>query len=339
MGKLPYYNMRQLLSYNAVYNFAVGGRGIGKTYAAKKYAISKAIANNEQFIYLRRYNTEMVAKNTFFADIEHEFPGHSFRIMGNNAVIAPTDNPTKNTEWDKIGEFFPLSKAQSRKSVNYKQVHTIIFDEFILENGITRYLPEEVDAFNGLYSTVDRWNDRVKVFFLANAVRITNPYFLAFDIVPETGKRFYSRADGFAVFEIIDSQAFSEQVATTRFGAYINRSQFGEYALNNIFRDNGDVFVESRPAGCFYIGSVETNRGVVAIWQTSLEYGPLHYFVSSKRPRKEMIWTTNKESHRESTILCNKNGEPIRRFKSAYNTGRMRFTDVPARNIFIGLYE
>ena len=84
---LEFYNFSEVLSQNAVYNFIIGGRGLGKTYGAKKHVIKKFLRHGEQFIYLRRYKTEMGAKSSFFADIMEEFPGEVFRVEGHLAQI------------------------------------------------------------------------------------------------------------------------------------------------------------------------------------------------------------------------------------------------------------
>src|SRR5438874_13310172 len=68
--KYPYYSFTRLLSCNAVINMAVGGRGIGKSYGAKKLAIDKWIERRDQFIYLRRFTEELIARDTFSASIQ-----------------------------------------------------------------------------------------------------------------------------------------------------------------------------------------------------------------------------------------------------------------------------
>ena len=69
--QFSYYNYSKLYSYNCTYNFLIGARGLGKTYGIKKKAIKDAIRRGDMFIYLRRYEGEIVAAApTFFADIE-----------------------------------------------------------------------------------------------------------------------------------------------------------------------------------------------------------------------------------------------------------------------------
>ena len=54
-----YYDFGKLLSRNGVFNMVVGARGVGKTYGAKLMVMRNAIEKDEEFVYLRRYKTEM----------------------------------------------------------------------------------------------------------------------------------------------------------------------------------------------------------------------------------------------------------------------------------------
>ena len=161
----PWYDFKRIDSYNATFNFIGGGRGIGKTYGAKKKAIRRAIKTGEQFIYLRRYKTEITAsKATFFADIAQEFPNYEFRIQGSVAQMAPNSTAEdKKRAWQTIGHFVALSTAQAQKGVSYHLVTTIIFDEFIIEKGNMQYLPNEAVVMTNFYSTVDRYQDKTRV--------------------------------------------------------------------------------------------------------------------------------------------------------------------------------
>ena len=99
-----WYDYNKILSYNAVYNMVVGPRGNGKTYGAKKRCIKKAIHGRGNFIYLRRYQSEIVpAKETFFTDIAHEFPNAEFRINGNKGEYTwDIDKDSKNKKWNLL---------------------------------------------------------------------------------------------------------------------------------------------------------------------------------------------------------------------------------------------
>ena len=66
-----WYSYALVLSYNAMLNFIIGERGVGKSYGIKKHVIKRFIKKNRKFIYLRRYETELdksLKDNEFFKD-------------------------------------------------------------------------------------------------------------------------------------------------------------------------------------------------------------------------------------------------------------------------------
>ena len=82
-----FWNINNSVSYNALFNFIIGNRGIRKTYGMKNYVINKFIKKGEQFIYLRRYKTEIKRINTFFDDMSKNFPETDFKVQGKNFYI------------------------------------------------------------------------------------------------------------------------------------------------------------------------------------------------------------------------------------------------------------
>ena len=81
-----FYSYDKVLSYNAFLNILIGERGVGKTYGAKKYVINRFLKKNKQFVYIRRYETDLIesvgssSDNKFFEQIKNEFPDHKFEI-------------------------------------------------------------------------------------------------------------------------------------------------------------------------------------------------------------------------------------------------------------------
>lgn len=100
--KFSYYSFSNVLSYGGVFNMVMGARGLGKTYGAKKIVIKNAINKGQQFIYLRRYKTELKGRASFFADIADEFPDEEFRVEGQFARRKVGER------WETIGYFIPL---------------------------------------------------------------------------------------------------------------------------------------------------------------------------------------------------------------------------------------
>jgi hypothetical protein len=106
----PYYDFGPILSRNAAWNFIVGGRGIGKSYGAKKLAIKDYIRKGEQFIYLRRFEEELTARDQFFADVAWEFENEwDFRPNGNKFEIAPASSRDERTVYGAEKEVNTIS--------------------------------------------------------------------------------------------------------------------------------------------------------------------------------------------------------------------------------------
>ena len=138
--------------------------------------INRFIKKNEQFAYIRRYKSELKeAVPQFFESLQNndEFIDHSFKVNGNKFYC---DNKI-------CGYAMTLSTSQSLKSSNFSGVKTIIFDEFIIEEGQRKYyLPNEVFIFLNLLETIGRMRD-IRVFMLSNPANVfTNPYFIYFNL-------------------------------------------------------------------------------------------------------------------------------------------------------------
>lgn len=72
MNKKIYYSVDRVVSYNALLNLIIGERGVGKTYGFKTYAVKRFLNKGKQFVYMRRYETDLdasvgtTADNKFF---------------------------------------------------------------------------------------------------------------------------------------------------------------------------------------------------------------------------------------------------------------------------------
>ena len=54
-----YFTLQKIISYNALLNFIIGERGVGKSYDSKIFVAQRFIKRKKQFVYLRRYKTEL----------------------------------------------------------------------------------------------------------------------------------------------------------------------------------------------------------------------------------------------------------------------------------------
>ena len=346
----PYYDYRKLWSYNAVINFVVGGRGLGKTYGAKRQGIVNCIKRGEEFIYLRRYKEELkAARDTFFADIESEFPDYDSRLHGNKGQISKRleqrDNETdvefakrkKQREWVTACYFIALSVAQSQKSVAFPKVTLIIFDEFIIEAATnTGYLKNEVIAFLNFYNTVDRGQDKTRCLLLANSVSIMNPYFANWEIRPDKLPEISVSHEGFICCHFPDSAKFATSIYQTRFGKFIAGTEYADYAVGNQFKDAHDKLIADKTANAKYKYTLETEQGYFSVWY-DISLGT--FFVLSKRPGNERVLTMLPENMDKNKIRVTFNEHVIRSLRAAFNRGDVEFDKPSSRNAFTPIFD
>lgn len=339
-----YYNYDKICSYNGVFNFIIGMRGVGKSYGAKKRAVDRALKYNEQFIYIRRYKDELATgRDAFLADLlaKNAWPDWDFKMTSKKLLASPKKQPEgKDKKWQILGHFIPLSIAQTMKSVAFPNVHMMIFDEFIIEKGTIQYLPNEVIAMQNFYSTVDRGDDRVKVFFLANSVSIMNPYFNAYKIRPDTGKdkgkEFIKRHDGFIVVHIPTSEDFKSATLATRFGRFISDTEYADYAVGNKFADNTENLIAFKDATARYMYSLECKHGTFSIW-FDVMYS--RYFIQGKLPKSQKVFTLLPEKMDTHKTLLTFNDKLLGMLRTAFRQGNVWFDEPATRNVFAEVFS
>lgn len=231
-----YYNIAGLLSQRCVFNFVIGNRGGGKTYGGKKLVIKRFKNKGKQFVWVRRYRTELDTLSDFWADIRKEFPDDELTQVGDKLYI----------NGDLAGYLIALSTSMQLKSVAFPLVSTVIMDEFIIDKGRINYLRNEAHVFMELFETIARMREDVVAIFFGNAISIVNPYFDFFKVTPELGRR-YTKKNGICI-EFYFNEEFIAKKETTKFGRLIASTSYGEYNMKNKFLRDSDSFITARPA-------------------------------------------------------------------------------------------
>lgn len=317
-----FWDIHPCLTYDSLFNFIVGNRGGGKTYGSKKFCIERFLKYGEQFVYVRRYKTELKRINTFFDDILDEFPDHELKVNKSGEFYI---------DGQKAGFSIPLSTAKIEKSVPYPKVRTIIFDEFIIDKGNYKYIADEVTAFLELYETIARMRD-VRVLFLSNALTITNPYFLYFDLQLPYGKKNIWYKDEKLV-ELVAKDSFIAKKKQTRFGKVISGTPYGDYAIENKFLRDSDTFIEKKSGQCSFICSLVYNGMTYGIW---MSYAQGKVWMSYDYEKSNINrYALTKEDHTPNTVLLKslKHSRSFGIFEQAFTNGYLYFENMNIKNI------
>jgi hypothetical protein len=164
-----WYSSAKQLTYNRIFNFAVGIRGGGKTFNSLRECIEKHLKEKKngrqwEFIYLRRRVVDLddscngsKGDGDLFSDIRAKgfFEGHELKV-------AADKSGGYNFYCDGVimGYGKALSTAASRRSTSKPHVKRILYDEFLIDDTAAnmKYLNggEEYFLFLNFYETIAR---------------------------------------------------------------------------------------------------------------------------------------------------------------------------------------
>lgn len=318
---MAYWNIANSLSYNALFNFIVGARGVGKTYGAKKLAINRFLRDGSQFIYVRRYKQEFKRIKNFFDDIADDFPDHEFS----------SDRGLFKIDDEIAGYYLPLSTSKIEKSTPFPDVSLIIFDEFILDKGTYHYLPDEVTNFLELYSTVARKRDNVIVYFLSNALTVTNPYFLYFNLEPPSNKRGIKCKNDILI-EVVVNEEHAQEMLETRFGKIVAGTPYADYAFENDFLRDSEEFLGKKPQDAQFRFVIRYMGEEIGIWFSPTSY--TFYASEDINRQNEYCFAITLDDHTINTVLVKGMKSPIfKQFLKAYTLGKVVFETQNIKNI------
>jgi hypothetical protein len=364
LDESDYYSLHDVLSRNAMWNFILGARGLGKTYGAADYVLKKWLNKKWEFIYLRRTEEEVKkAKISFWNDMAQKYPQYVFRNEGmllqvcldpyeaqevtgdkkdGHTVDTGYRTLRKKLKWETCGYIIALSTAGALKSMPFPNVHTIIYDEIFptAHGNVGQYLSGETELFQEFYSTVDRWQDRVRVLALSNATNVANIYFSTYNIDAEhQNKAIQLYAKGYIAVEIADYKGFSSKVKNTRFGALIRDTEYGQYAIDNEFRNaHSELMGELDKRRDSYNYTIITNMGTMHIWSHPDSDFNTCAICTSIAPNHIRARTTVTSKVSPTCPLLSLRDALSKRLIQAYRGGTMRFESAEQQAIFMDLF-
>jgi len=320
-----WYNVNETLSYNALWNFILGNRGGGKTFALKELGVRKYKKTKRHFIYMRRTDADLEkCLDTFYKDIqEKKFPNDRFEIKGRELYMND----------ELVCYFIALSVSGNLKSVNYDTVDLIIYDEFIVDTSKQnqRYLRGEVEMLFNFYETVARLRDNVLLFCLANTVTKTNPYFIKLKLSTPYQKAICCKDD--KLVQMVEDPDFIKAKEESRFGKIIAGTQYAEYAIKNKFLLDDTNFVEKKTNEARYIFTFVYDGVQYGVW---IDYNVGLMFVNDiVDPCCRMIYCISQADHRPNTmLLMSKRKDPyLKMLQEQYGLGNVRFSGINVKNI------
>lgn len=182
---MKFYNLKNILKTDAIYNVIIGGRSNGKTYAVHEYALKRYWEHGEQLAIIRRYRDDFTGARGRSMFENQGSTGNVKRLTGGVYddiyyyrsawyLCKHTENGEMIRDDKPFCYGFSLSSMEHDKSTSYPDITTILFDEFITRN---MYLTDEFVVFMNVLSTIIRHRTNVKIFMVGNTVNKYCPYF------------------------------------------------------------------------------------------------------------------------------------------------------------------
>lgn len=329
-----YYNYDKLFSYPFILGFVIGERGCGKSFGAKLAVLKKFLKTGEQFIYLRRYKTELdTALSTFWDDIQSNgyFEDYDLKVKKSKMLTTFTCNKKV------CGYAVPLSTSNILKSTAFPEVSTIIFDEFLLDTGGTyRYLKHEVTLLLDCIETVFRLRDG-KTILLGNCLApYSSPYFAYWNLeLPADNAEFRTFKNGAILVNYIKNLQYREAKKKSRFGQLIDGTDYGRYAIDNVALRENNNFIEKKHPDSTFLGVIILNGVHIGIWFHKLG----NVYLSEKYdPNTINKFACDYTDHSEQTIFLNaRENYYLRMCLTAYKQGILKFENQKIKSIVIPL--
>ena len=205
MSDFQFYSLDRINAVGAQYNFLLGGRGCGKTYAVIKQSIEHFFETGEPFAYVRRYKESIQPSKVSSLlkphyDLIEKLSGGKYNCVKvwqqkfwleyrdeNGDLVEKNPNP--------LGFLVSLNTQDNDKGEDKGFVKYIIFDEVIARNG---YLRDEWAIFQNCMSSLIRHRTGTIIYLIANPISKFCLYFdeLGIDFnAAEQGKLYVIKYD------------------------------------------------------------------------------------------------------------------------------------------------
>ena len=178
------------------------------------------------------------------------------------------------------GKAVALSTSRMKKGNEYENYTSIFYDEFLIDKGVYHYLPNEVHIFLDLLDTVFRSREDVRVFCLANAISVINPYFIFWKIKPPSDTGIICKDD--ILVERVAPAEFVEEKEKSRFGKLISGTEYGDYNMHGVFINDSADFIEKKTGNCSYLYTIVYKGKSLGVW-ANFETGKMYVSRSVER--------------------------------------------------------
>ena len=345
--------------------FCVGNRRAGKSVGIGIFAIADFLLFGYQTVLIRRYKDDFVKKKAMEKFWMKAWPWiKEFPEIVKGDVklqeIYPLDL-VESFNWNEHTidflenkclidgrEFsFPcsLNMYNDFKNENFFNVHRLIYDEFVAEDGSR--LNNEVFALFNVYDTAARGREdalkSTSVVFISNSITNTNDFYTELGIDRELRtdtKRLHRPKRGYVLEKVMNNEAADEMansaIAAAMQGA-VGQRYLG-YSQNNEVKDD-ESFVERLDGNMRYLMNFRYDNKLYALkFDMS---NNLYYFTDDGvDEHMKNTYALTRDDHTLDTVLISSQLKlRLVSVKTMYGAGGMRFNSMRSKAVFLEMYR
>lgn len=329
-NKYIWYDVGKILTYNRNFNFINSKRGTGKTYTFQKWFIKEFLEKGKQLIYLVKFKNELEEvgiKQPFEKVLNNEYPNVECTQVGNELYLD--------------GELFcygiAITDAQKIKKLSYPNVYYMLLDEYMVEKtSRMTAIKDEVDEVLSIYSTVDRYEDRLKCFFLGNTTTHYNKYHQheAFRI-PKVKPGEIWTSENVLYHWYVPNHVFEEKIGKTKFARMLQGTRYGKYSVDGDFIEDNDLWVEERTERAKHLFVFVYLGKSYGVW---VDYNQGRLYVSDKYdPSCRLKYSLTLDDHSENTMITKVSKSTyLKMLGDCFRIGNVRFESIKVKQNSIG---
>lgn len=341
---MGFYKLDRINSVDAQYNFILGGRSTGKTYAVIEQAIRNYFKTGEPFVYMRRYKESITPTKVGFLLAPHyklieelsEGRYNHIKVFKQCFWLEYRDEEGKKVETNPnpLGFLVSLNTQDNDKGQDLGFVRSIIFDEVIARNG---YLRDEWAIFQNAISSLVRNRPGTKIYMIANPISKFCLYFdeLGIDFnAAEQGKIYVIKYDDEGkmkcAFEYLADNLDGSSTVANEYFAFKNKTG---NAARSITEGVWEFDAYEHLSSGIYENSISVRTIYVEFANKFfaceiLKYNNVYYEFwrpATKIPKKEYYLTCRRPLDKYAIVGCNRNHPIFKLVNDIYLTGRVYY--------------
>lgn len=224
---MKYFEINELLDKypDKLIYIIISGRGYGKSWSLQKKMIDDFLEYGAQSVVLRRLKTQAdEMQETYFDKLLESgaYDGYTFKRVHNKMYI----------DGKLFCTFLALNGSGVGRGGSYGKVMNIVVEEIMPEPGEHK-VNREYQKLESFLATVDRFEDRIKVFCVGNNTGYYSPIFDALKLYPTLKEEGYTSNEVAVIQKAQSSNEFKETVRKTKLGRLMELTGTAKYNIDN----------------------------------------------------------------------------------------------------------